>query len=352
MAGGHDLEAVRAGIEQWLAAHRPGTEHLRVAPLTQPVSGLSSTTLFAEVTWTAANGRHGHESLVARLPPAGDGLFPTYDLAAQARIQQALAATSIPVAPPLGVEDDRSWIGVPFLLMARVPGRVLDTQPPFLTGGWLHESSPADQAALHDAFVDTLADIGRLDWAGLDAGFLTRRRGPGESALNGELEWWDSYVRWAADGGGPPEVAAGLAWCRATRPAFEPAPSLLWGDVQLVNTVFDDSLRPAAILDWEMASIGPAEMDLGWFLALHAMTVATVGSDLPGFPDRQRTIERYQQRLGRDMMDLEWYEVFALVRSGAIMVRVASVLARSGISESWLRRNPTITRLRKVLDAR
>jgi aminoglycoside phosphotransferase (APT) family kinase protein len=346
MANGHDLEAVRAGIERWLAAHRPEARQLRVAPLTRPASGLSSTTLYAEATWTAPGGKADRQSLVARLPPAGDGLFPSCDLAGQARIQEVLAATSIPVADPVGLETDPSWIGVPFLLMKRVPGRVLDTQPPFLTAGWLHALSPVDQAAVYESFIDTLADIGRLRWALLDLGFVARPAGPG---LDAELEWWDSYVQWAVDENAPPEIVDGLAWCRANRPAIEPAPSLLWGDAQLVNAVFDDSLRPAAVLDWELASIGPAEMDLGWFLALHAMTVARVKTDLPGFPDRHKTVERYQERLGREVVDLEWYEVFALVRSGAIMVRVARLLAHSGVSDSWLRGNPTIKRLRTVL---
>jgi aminoglycoside phosphotransferase (APT) family kinase protein len=351
VADEHDLGDVRAGLERWLTAHRPEAGNLRLAPLSRPVSGLSSTTLFAEASWTTAGGQTTRESLVARLPPAGDGLFPTYDLAAQAKVQTVLASTSIPVAAPVAMEEDTSWVGVPFLLMQRVPGRVVDTHPPFLTGGWLHASSTADQATLHGHFIDTLAGIARLRWADLNLGFLTRPEGRG---LDGELKWWGSYVEWVALAGGdedaPAEIAAGLAWCRSHRPAIEPDPSLLWGDVQLVNAVFDASFRPAAILDWEMASIGPAEMDLGWFLAIHAMTVATAKTDLPGFPDRRRTIERYEEGLGRAVRDIEWYETFALVRSGAIMVRVASLLARSGISASWLKGNPTIARLRQVLD--
>jgi aminoglycoside phosphotransferase (APT) family kinase protein len=110
--------------------------------------------------------------------------------------------------------------------------------------------------------------------------------------------------------------------------------------------VWDDDFGPAAVLDWEMASVGPAEMDLGWFVALHDVAVRTSGPDLPGFPERDRWLARYARRLGRPVADLGWYEVFALVRSAAVMARMAALLARVGVDEGWLRRgNPVIDAL-------
>ena len=147
----------------------------------------------------------------------------------------------------------------------------------------------------------------------------------------------------------PAVIAHGLEWCRAERPVPEPPPSLLWGDVRIGNVVFDDGLRPAAVLDWEMATVGPAEVDLGWFLALHRLTVESAGADLPGFPDRDATVAAYQDRLGRPVADLGWFETFALVRSGAIMVRVARLLRNAGIGDSWLRDNPVVDRLARRL---
>jgi len=324
----HDLDAVRVGLERWFRSRR-SDDALAIAPLSRPSVGLSSETLFVDVI----SGEDERELLVARLPPAGDGLFPIYDLAGQAETQRRLADTTIPVAAPLAYESDPDWVGVPFLLMPRIPGRPLATHPSFARKGWLHDAAPADQARLHSHFIDVLAAIHRLDWRALGLAFLAR---DGQGGIGGELDWWERYLGWASDGDPLPVLADAMAWCHSHRPDPEPPPSLLWGDVQLVNAVFDDDFRPAAILDWEMASIGPPEADLGWHLVLHRMTADAAGGDLPGFPDRDATISAYERALGRAVADVEWFETFALVRSGAILARIAALLSASGVDDSWL----------------
>ena len=104
------------------------------------------------------------------------------------------------------------------------------------------------------------------------------------------------------------------------------------------------------MLDLEMASLGPAEVDLAWFVVLHDMAVERCGGDLPGFPGRAATIDAYERRLGRPLDDLRWYEAFAVLRSGAILVRAARLLARLGVDDSWLtNENPTIDRLARLI---
>jgi aminoglycoside phosphotransferase (APT) family kinase protein len=345
--GSRDLEAVRDGLRRWLRAHRDGDGEPAVAPLTRPAAGLSSDTLFVEVTWTGPHGERG-ESLVARLPPQGEGLFPEYDLARQGRIQSALAEAGVPVAPQLAVEPDPAWVGAPFLLMRRVPGRVLVLKPAYLLRGWLRDSPPADQGRLHRGFLDALAAIHRLDWRGLG---LDEVALPGGTGLDAQLDWWGGYIDWAAPGEVPTLVGDALAWCRANRPSPEPPASLLWGDVQLVNAVFDDHLGTAAVLDWEMASAGPAEIDLGWFLALHHTTVvACGGTDLPGFPGRDQTIAACAERLGRPVLDLGWFEVFAMLRSTTLLLRAARLLSARGVDSAWLLRgNPTLDLLAEAI---
>jgi aminoglycoside phosphotransferase (APT) family kinase protein len=339
----HDLDAVRAGLERWLRSNR-SDDGLTVAPLTRPSVGLSSETLFVDVSSAG-----GDDALVARLPPAGDGLFPAYDLAGQAETQRRLAATEIPVADPIAFEPDPEWVGVPFLVMPRIPGRALTTQPSFARKGWLHDARTEEQTRLQAHFIATLAAINRLDWRALELGFLAR---DGDGGIAGELGWWAHYVDWASDGAPLPVLTEALAWCRDRTPDPEPAPSLLWGDVQFVNAVYDDEMRPAAILDWEMASIGPAEIDLGWHLVLHQMTAETAGGDLSGFVDRGATIRLYETRLGRPVVDLDWFETFALLRSGAILARIAALLSASGVDDSWLTEgNPQIDQLARRLRA-
>ena len=106
----------------------------------------------------------------------------------------------------------------------------------------------------------------------------------------------------------------------------------------------------AAVLDFEMASIGPAELDLAWFLVLHRMTVERCGGDLPGFPGPEATVRAYEARLGRAVADLRWFEAFAALRSGAIMVRAAHLLSELGVDDSWLTQgNPTVTLLAELI---
>jgi aminoglycoside phosphotransferase (APT) family kinase protein len=298
----------------------------------RPQPGLSSDTLILEVTAGDAV-----TSYVARLPPMSGGLFPDYDLARQARIQQALTATSIPVAPVLAFEADDTAIGSSFLLMPKVAGRILETNPPYLTHGWLAEASAADQTALVRQFVELLAEVHRLDAASLSLGELSG----GGPSLEGVLDYWDSYVAWAgSDDEWTSVYRNALQWCRDNLPSDVPPAGLIWGDPQLVNLVVDESGEVNAVLDWEMAGLGPAEIDLSWFLVLHEHAVATAGTELPGYPGRKQVIEWYADALGRPVADLEWYDVLANIRSGAIVLRIGALMAAAGQSTGWTAQVP------------
>jgi aminoglycoside phosphotransferase (APT) family kinase protein len=342
-----DLDALRQGLTAWLRRWRPEAVDVRVAPLAQPTTGLSSETVFVEVDWELGAGRGAeHSSAVLRLPPDEDGLFPTYDLAMQGRLQAALAGAGVRAVAPLAVEEDDAWLGAPFILMPRVAGRVVQAEQPYLRTGWLAEATPAGQAHLHGAVLDALASIHRLDWEALGLGAVLAARTADHTAgarLAAEVEYWARYLAWAGDGAAPPVFDDGVAWLRAHLPVPEPPPSLLWGDVQLGNVLVDEDMDVAAVLDFEMASIGPAEVDVAWFLALHAMAAERCHRDLPGFPSRAATVAAYEVRLGRALDDLRWYEAFAALRSGAILVRAARLLARLGVDDSWLTtHNPTL----------
>ena len=347
LGAGREPEAIASGLTAWWQAHHPRHSSVEIDRPTRPSAGLSSETFFVDLRYRE-DGQTRDEALVLRLPPPGDGLFPRYDLATQAMVQQQLAADSpVPVAEPVAMERDERWLGAPFLLMTRLAGRVLLDHPPFLTQGWLCEASAAQQQQLQQNFIRILAAIHRVDWRGLGLEPLARTPTDGSSYLAGELAWWTSYLDWAGDG--PPVVAEAMAWCATHRPDPEPAPSLLWGDVRFGNVVFDDDFNPVGVIDWEMASIGPAELDIGWFVVMQDLSVQTAGAGLPGFATTTAAISDYQQRLGRPLDDLRWYEAFALARGAAIMIRVARLLAEQGVDDSWLRGNPMLGRLEDVV---
>jgi aminoglycoside phosphotransferase (APT) family kinase protein len=347
-----DLDVMRAGFVRWLRTWRPDARDVRLAGLERPTTGLSSETLFLEVDFDLGD-REEHASLVGRLPPNGEGLFPSYDLRAQGELQSALAAVGVPAVTPVAIEDDDGFVGDPFLLMPRLNGRVVRADLPYLRSGWLAEATPHEQARLHGRVLEVLAAVHRVDWRGLGLDRLVAPEAVGAHGagrLADELARWARYLEWAGEGAAPAVFDDAVAWCRAHLPARQPPASLLWGDPQLGNVLVDDTMDVAAILDFELASIGPAEIDLAWFCVLHDMTVARCGGDLPGFPGRSATVAAYERHLGRPVTDLRWYEVFAALRSGAVMVRAARLLARLGVDDSWLTRgNPTVELLGELM---
>jgi aminoglycoside phosphotransferase (APT) family kinase protein len=319
-----NLDVTRDSLEAWLRA-RHG-QAARIVGCERASTGFSSESLFVDVDGLDID-ENTTGSWVIRLPGA-TGIFADHRLEMQATLQAALAAvTPIPVAPPIHLERDPNWLGVPFLVMAHIQGRNTGDNPGH---DWLAGCSAREQSQLFDQFVAVLAAIHRLSWSRTDLAVVTRPEGPGTAA---ELAWWTGYASWASDGQPTPALQDGLAWCNAHQPAPEPPLSLLWGDARLGNVIWDDQLRPAAVLDWEMAATGPAEIDLAYFLLLHQLSSAP----LPGFPaTRHDIVANYEAHLGRPVADLDWYEAFACLRVMAINVRIAALLAAGGEGSDWL----------------
>jgi aminoglycoside phosphotransferase (APT) family kinase protein len=187
---------------------------------------------------------------------------------------------------------------------------------------WIMGLGTAGQRRLHEAFLDALA---RVHASPVD-GLADRVRGAA-GTLADEVGWWTDLVTWTFDGATPAPVAEGLAWCRARLPHPQPPRGLLWGDVHPGNVVFGDDLDVRAVLDWEMASIGPAESDLAWFTALDEIAGALVGRRVPGFLDRDEVVARHEQALGRSLVSFRWFEIFAMLRAAALNLRKAALAA-------------------------
>lgn len=279
--------------------------HDDVRLLEAPAGGYSNELYFLDV---AGEGK------VLRLGPSGPPLFPAYDLGMQVAVQEAAGAAGVPVVAPIELELDPSFLGRPFLVMPRIEGRH-PGEAPMLTD-WILALPADDQRRMQGNILDALATIHRA------------APPPGLRPWADELAWWESYAVWACEERADPEALLQLfAQCRATEPASFPADGLLWGDVRMGNVVIADDLAVAAVLDWEMASVGPAEADLAWFTALHAMTLSFVGDDAPGFRSRDEVIAHHEAALGRKMQHMDWHEAFALCRAAAAQFRVDVVRA-------------------------
>ncbi len=338
-------DEVVAGFVAWLGEITPGAT-FEVVGLERPAAGYSSETILVDLRRTDAGGGH-QERMVLKLPPAGPAIFDRYDFPVQAAVQQAVAAAGIPAAVPALAEPDPRWIGVPFLTMPAVDGHIFGAVPAL--DRRLSGADPDANRSLHLTFLRLVADINRIDWAsaGLD-GVVPHR----DNAA--ELAYWRGYLAWLADGEViVPALVAALDWCEAHRPAIEPAPSLLWGDVRLENVIVGDTWAPRAVLDWEMATVGAAEHDLAWLLTLQATQDALVGRAVAGFLGHDAAVRAYEARLGRRVLDLDWYEVLAAVRSTAILSRIAHLNERRGEPNYFpIADNPILDLLAARMEAR
>jgi aminoglycoside phosphotransferase (APT) family kinase protein len=338
-----DGELVR-GIAAWCAHRWPDSTH-EVVELSRPNSGWSNETLIVTMRSRLETRQHD-DRFVVRLPPTLP-TWPSYDLDAQARVLAAVALQGIVVPRVVALVEDEQWLGAPFLVMSHEAGRAGGEVPAF--DPWITDASLSEQRHLHSTFATLLASIHRLDWRG--GGLEGVLRG-GEDSLTEEIEWWLQYVEWAADGAPTPSLARAIAWCATTAPVQQPAASLCWGDARIGNILFSDDRKITAVLDWEMATIGAAEMDLGWYLALDELTTHFIKRTVGGFLDRAGFIATYERALGREVRNLEWFEIFALIRSTAINDRQARLAAETGVPYPGVagENNPVLPYLAEKID--
>ena len=346
-----DQGELREGVARWVRDNGdlvPGRAEdgrpLEVTGVAHAVAGMANETVMVELG-------SGHPGMVLRLPPL-EPTFPGTDLSAQAAVQNAVAAAGIPAPAPTVFVGDPRWIGTPFLVMPKVSGFIPGPAPVFdpeITG-----ASPERQRSYVDGLLDTLAALHAVDWQATGIG--SRLPGP---TLDGALDTWTRYVEWAGEGDPLPVLTAALSWCRRHQPPANvgDAPALIWGDPRLGNLVFDDDGAVHAVLDWDLAAIGPPEMDLGWYFGLDFMMDRLFGQRVPGFPDQTEAIESYQQRSGHAVTDLSWHEVFALLRALAINdrhQRIAATRSQRPTGGHWPDRrtqNPMIEILSARIDA-
>lgn len=317
-----DDASLASGLASWTSALHPQGPAVRTVRLRRPSTGWSNETLLARVDWPDRT-----DEVVVRVPPLTPS-FPDDTLRTEASVLHALARCGLPVPRPIAVERDERWLGAPFLVMTFVAGRAVGAAPS--RDPWVVDAPVERQRSVQEQFLTALATVHRIDWRG--AGLATLVRGGDRTdKLAAELGWWASYIDWAADGSPARRLAEQARWCRHNMPSSEPDGSLCWGDARLGNTMYDDDGALVALLDWELASIGPAEMDLAWYLALDELTARYAGGVVPGFLDRADAVRLYEQELGRAVLDLEWHEIFALVRSTAVNDRQARIARSAGV---------------------
>ncbi len=346
-------EEIGRALESWLATKLPEGASPKISNTSTPGdTGMSSETVLFDTTWTQS-GNEENASLVARVSPnlADVPVFRSYDLDAQFKLLRIAGNHGVPVPNARWIEQDDSWLGDPFLVMDKVDGRVPPDVMPYTMEGWLLESDPADQRHLQDATVEVLTRLHAIDISMIDTDFLEYDT-PGDTHLRRHLQHYLDYYDWVRGDMRFPVVDRAIAWLEENFPTDEGEPVISWGDSRIGNVLYD-GFEPVAVLDWEMAAIGPRELDLGWMVFLHTFFEDIAHQmELPGLPDLFRAEDvraTYQDHSGIAPADLRWYEVYTAMRHAVILGRIhARRVALDG--ESWPDDPDEVIMHRAVLD--
>lgn len=324
-----DPEVLRAQLESWLATKVDAVTAPRVDELSgTDANGMSSDTVLFDAHWTEPGGTSYHERLVARLAPdlSDVPVFPWYDMTAQFNtIKGVHELTDVPVPEPRWCETDLSVIGAEFFVMNRVDGVVPPDVLPYPFGGnWLFDASPAEQRRLQESTVEAIAQLHAIPEAAKQFPWLERSEA-GDTHLRRHVAhtraWYD---RVAADGGTSPLVESAFAWLDAHWPADDDDAVLSWGDSRIGNVLYQDFV-PAGLLDWEMAGLGPRELDVAWLICGHLVFQdLTVALGLPGMPDFLRAEDvaaQYAALTGHTLRDLDFYFAYGAIQWAIVFLR-------------------------------
>jgi aminoglycoside phosphotransferase (APT) family kinase protein len=261
--------------------------------------------------------RRGDARVVLRRPPRPPLPPSAHDVLREARLLRALESTPVRV-PRVLAEDDGSVLGVPFYLMEEMHGSVITSEIP----------EPLDSAAerrrIAEDLVDALVDIHAVDWRacglegyGKPTGYLERqlRRFTGLWEFNKTREL--------------PVVEEVGEWLASNLPA-SPESTIVHGDYRLGNVMVADDTpgRLVAIFDWELSTIGDPLADVGYLTVTWAQaddpadvsfSSLSAATRREGFLTRDELTARYEERSGRSVSALNWYQALALWKAAVFM---------------------------------
>jgi aminoglycoside phosphotransferase (APT) family kinase protein len=285
----------------------------------------------SNLTFLVSDGRR---QVVVRLPPPPPLPPGAHDVLREARVIRALAGSAVPVPEVLATAEAGEVIEAPFFVMSFVTGSVATTAtPPALC-------SPRDRQQLGQALIDTLAALHTVDWRA--AGLADFGHPEGFNARH--LRRMARLVA-DADGQLPAEFAALAGWLEAHVPP-ESGASIVHNDYRLGNVILapEPPARIAAVLDWELATIGDPLFDLGYFLASYPVPgepltpTGQLGIAIlePGYPRQEELSQRYAAATGHDLSQLPWYVTLALWKL-AVLYEYGRRRAESGHGDAYYR---------------
>ena len=264
--------------------------------------------------------------VILRRPPLGHVLPTAHDMTREFTAMAALAPTDVPVPQMLHLCRDAELLGQPFYVMEAVDGYVCRESLP---AGYADE--PAQRRAIGEGLVRVLGDLHNVDPAEVGLGEFGRPEG----YLARQVARWGK--QWEATRIDGLEALDVLAKDLAGSVPTTQRHTIVHGDYRLDNTILDPSTpgRIAAVLDWEMCTLGDPLADLGILLVYWSQaddgdarslgSVVAAATVLEGFPTRAEVAQRYAERSGLDLTDLPWYVSFAFWK---LAVVCAGIVAR------------------------
>jgi aminoglycoside phosphotransferase (APT) family kinase protein len=197
---------------------------------------------------------------------------------------------------------------------------VVKQSPNYNREGWVKELPVEQRGQVWRNSLDIMARVHRLDWRD-GFTFLRDPRG-GEPGLDSYLQWVKNWYQWMRGQGAVIPLMDMAMKYLLDNPPEASAVSVLWGDPNSSNILYNDDGSVGTVLDWEMATLGPAEVDLAWWLYFDHLFSAGFGVPrLEGLPDRDETIRYYEGQLGRKVVAMDYFDLLAAFRMAIVGVR-------------------------------
>ena len=280
------------GIESWFA--------LKIPSASPPLSFERIAGGHSNLTYRVDDS--GGNRWALRRPPLGKRLGSAHDMGREFKVVSALGPTDVPVAPVVGLCEDDTVNGAPFYVMGFVDG-------PVLRGLAEAEefTAEADREAIGYRVADTLAAIHAVDPDAIGLGDLGRK----EDYVARQLHRWQG--QWEKSKTRELPLIDSLHDRLAARiPAQGPA-TIVHGDFRLDNMILTPAGEVAAVVDWELCTLGDPMADVGLLMASWPegeqaeIALGQPANLAPGFPTRQQLAARYAERSGRDLADLDFF---------------------------------------------
>ncbi len=255
----------------------------------------------------------GATSWIVRRPPLGHVLATAHDMAREYRVMTALRDTDIPVPVTYALCEDPDVIGAAFYVMEMVAGT------PYRLASQLEPLGPHRTMAISTRMVDTLAELHRVDPVAVGLEDFGRPQGFLGRQVRRFMKQLDASS--SRELVGAPELQALLQ----TSLPVESPPAVVHGDFRLDNLLVDDQDMVAAVIDWELATVGDPLTDLALLVVYRRMSEMATGylvadaPRAPGFLTAEGILSRYAEQSARDLSAIRFYLGLAYFKIAVIL---------------------------------